>query len=305
MIDTKNKLIQISPIDPQTKLQLRLDTAFGRDTIAERIKKEIDEYSLQAYDDGPRTHLGISKIGHSCDRYLWFHFRWMMREQLSARMLRLVSRGHFEEQKFIEYFTKLGYNIVTMDEHGKQYKVKAIEGHFGGSNDAAGILPERFGIQERLLYEFKTANKKWFATISGSGVQKAKPMHYIQMCTYGYMFGLRYGLYIVVNKDDDDLHIEILELDWTQAAYNISRAERIIRSFSPPPRISESASYYECKFCEMNGICHLNEPVLKNCRSCRFAEPAANTEWFCHRYGQTIPKSFIPNGCNLHESLPH
>ena len=44
-----------------------------------------------------RPYLGMSQIGHHCERYLWLSFRWCFDSYFEPRMLRLFARGHREE----------------------------------------------------------------------------------------------------------------------------------------------------------------------------------------------------------------
>lgn len=298
--------IELSPIDEVIKAEFGLDSVHGRDSIAAQIKKDIDEYSQKLLTEGPRSHLGASVIGHNCERYIWFHFRWMKIEQASGRMLRLFNRGTLEEARLIQWLTGIGFNITAVDDKGKQIRLIDVGGHFGGSSDGSSTVPTRYGtFTDKFLLEFKTANEKSFTITAGSGVRKGKPRHWTQMCVYGYKFQLQYALYLIVNKNTDEIEPELLELDWGLAEAEIAKAEKIITATMPPPRISDNASYWECKSCPMNGICHLNQEPDRNCRSCQFAQPVEDGKWKCHFYNNIIPVEFLAKGCDQWRSLPH
>lgn len=288
-----------------TLLNDHLASPHARKQLAERIKADIDAYCVKAYDDGHRTHLGASLIGHDCGRYLWYVFRWAKREEFNGRMLRLFNRGHREEDRFVEWLKGIGFEIWTVDEGtGKQFRVGAVHGHFGGSLDGINKAPPAYPINEPMLCEFKTSGTgSKFTELSDKGVQFAKPQHYNQMSTYGAFYKLRYALYMCINKNDDDLYIEIVELDWTLAAANVRKAENVITSKGPPPRVAESEAFHTCKYCNFVGICHRKQAVDKNCRSCQHAEAIAEGQWHCHRWGNTIPKDYIPQGCNEHAPI--
>ena len=53
-----------------------------------------------AQGDGFREHLGASLIGKSCERALWYDFRWATRSRHDGRILRLHGRviGDRDEQ---------------------------------------------------------------------------------------------------------------------------------------------------------------------------------------------------------------
>lgn len=297
MIDPNKKLVTLSPVGIDGK-HFALDNAFGRDALADQIKTDIDEWCQLQYDDGPRSHLGASIIGHECERFIWFGFRWMYREIFSGRMQRLFQRGHLEETRIIEWLTGIGFTIQAVNVDGKQFRIAFAGGHGGGSSDGVGTLPTRYGSFPPILLEFKTQKDKRFAILQGSGVQKEKPQHYVQASIYGRRLGLHYCLYVAVNKENDDLSIELIELDWGLADAETAKAEAIINSKFPPPRLNENPSFWKCKLCPANPICHLGAPIERNCRSCYFSEPVENKQWRCNKWNAIIPtEDDIKKGC--------
>ena len=105
-------------------------------------------------------------------------------------------------------------HIKKANEQGVKYPVQyscsAVEGHFGGSCDGRGYLPKHYGIEEEILFEFKTANEKSFNGLLKDGMQKHQPLHYAQCCAYGYLMKLNYVCYVSACKNDDRLYLEIL-----------------------------------------------------------------------------------------------
>src|SRR6267142_163472 len=76
MLD-KLKDIQLPPLPADKLAAFCLDSAEGRDELANQIEADIDKWCQLQYEDGPRSHLGASIIGHECERYIWFSFHWM------------------------------------------------------------------------------------------------------------------------------------------------------------------------------------------------------------------------------------
>lgn len=285
-------------------MKLELDGPDGtlstvmRDAIARRIKTDIDKYCVDTYTDEHRSHLGASIIGHACMRNIWNAFRWIKREPFDARMLRLFNRGNLEEQRWIGWLRGAGFEVWEVDPNTqKQFRIWGAKLHYGGSSDAIARLPYPELLGMGCLLEFKTHNKDQFAKLVRESVMLSHPKHFSQMCAYGKEFGLRYGLYCASSKNDDDHHIEFLELDYSQADDMRKKAEDIIFATVPPPKISLQPTYYECKYCPFRGPCHMGELPDKSCRSCQYAFPVDNAEWYCSQYAQNIPKEFIPVGC--------
>jgi hypothetical protein len=283
---------------------INLENSEDRKKLAAQIKQDINEYCANKYNTGHREHLGASVMGEKCSRKLWYIFRWVKEEKFDGRMQRLFQVGHNAEPRFIEYLRGIGFEFKIPED--KQFHISACNGHYGGSLDGMCKAPARYNINEDLIWlnEFKT-NKTGtdFYDIEWKGVIKCKQRHYSQMCQYGLHYQLKYGLYLVENKNDSDITIEIVPLDWNLGKELEKKAQDIILSQIPPPRIAENPSFFECKYCHFSDICHNNEPVEINCRSCRYAEPNKDAEWHCNLYSSNIPKDFIAKGCPQHISI--
>lgn len=285
-----------------------LNNPTNRKKLAKQIIQEIDNFCADFYDDGPRSHLGASLIGHECARYLWNTFRWVAHKKFSGRMQRLFNRGHREEARFIEWLRGVGFEVsefhdeeLAKTDKGKaQYRISAVNGHMGGSLDGLGKFPKSYNINEPLLFEFKTsATGKHFNELVEKGVQIAKPQHFAQMSTCGRKHNVKFAVYMCINKNDDDLHVEVVALDWKLAEELEEKARMIIESQEPPAKLAQSIAYHKCKWCDYGQVCH-DRQIAKidvNCRSCKYARPIENAEWYCDKWKATIPKEAIKDGC--------
>lgn len=278
------------------------------ETDGDLIAKEIDKQVVAHSEDGLRAHLGASVIGRECSREIWGKFRWLKREKAPGRMRRLWQRGHDEEPRLIQLIRSIGGIVQETDpETGKQFRIKAVRGHFGGSGDGKVWNLERFDIKGIMkgpgLAEFKTSGQKYFPALKKDGVRRNKPEHFAQMQTYMDRMGLGWALYMAVNKDDDDLHLETVENDGTTGPKMLDKAEDIINSQTPPARINESPAFYKCKMCDLRMICHYGEAPEKNCRSCINAHPVDDGEWYCDKHKAVIPRNFLRKGCDSWEPI--
>lgn len=274
-----------------------------REALAAQLKADVNAFCVREFTGEHRNHLGASVIGMDCSAAIWFAYRWVKFEIFDGRMLRLFNRGHLEEARFIQWLRGIGCTVWEVDPAtGQQFRIWGVQGHYGGSSDSVGVLPY-LPPNFPLLMEFKTHNKKSFDKLVKHKVVISKPQHYAQMCSYGKHYSFRYGLYCAVNKDDDDLYFEVVELDWRLANELTNKAQDIITSKTRPARISDNPTYFKCKMCSFAGICHGAEQVEKNCRSCKFAEPAEQATWYCTRHHATIPAHFIAKGCPDHVSI--
>lgn len=185
-----------------------------------------------------------------------------------------------------------------------QFRVKAVRGHYGGSLDGINKPPARYRIGEPMLCEFKTSGTgASFTKLKEQGVALAKPRHFAQMSTYGKFYGFRFALYMCINKNDDDLHIEIVELDWRLAEDLVRKAEDIITARVPPAKLAENEAFFECKYCAFVGICHRGEAPERSCRSCQHSEAIEGGEWYCHVHNGVIPSDFITKTCDGYTAI--
>ncbi len=262
--------------------------------LKDNIETALEEWSVKTLSDGPRTHLGISEIGEDCKRKLYYKFRWVAFEVFDGRMLRLFARGHREEEKYINYLIGIGCKVERFDSNGKQFRVSGVMGHYGGSCDGKVWTPWYPDVP--FLGEFKTHNTKSFTHYVDKGLQISKPKHFAQMSGYGEKMQIQYGLYFPENKNDDDIQVTPIKLDWELGKSLERKAEEIIKAVEPPPRISDNPAYWSCQHCFAKDICHYGAIPVRNCRSCKNSFATENASWTCSKFG-IIPNEFVAKGC--------
>ncbi len=196
------------------------------------------------------------------------------------------------------------YHVSEAKSRGqelKQWRISGAMGHYGGSLDGKCKAPERYQLPQDIILSlsFKTNNTgSGYAKVATEPLQKSKPKHWAQECQYGYKEGIRYCIYMIENKNDSDITFKVIELDWNYGAQLEKKAETIIFSKEPPPRISENPMLQACQWCHQKDICHNGATPEKNCRSCRNAEPAYEGQWHCSLHNALIPSDFIKIGCD-------
>ncbi|AGC35754.1 Cas4-domain exonuclease [Rhizobium phage RHEph06] len=205
----------------------------------------------------------------------------------------------------------------------KQWRISDVEGHFGGSLDGIADAPFDIPVDvgtsiesllqspslkfipagTEFLLEFKTHNTKSFCKLVAEGVKVAKPIHWAQMQIYMHKKGLRYAVYVAVNKNDDDLWIEVVEYDPAEGPKLLERAARVIHARTLPPRVGKHPSWHECKFCDYAKQCHYSAPLEKNCRNCKHAVPVEDGQWRCGQWNAIIPSANILEGCDSYSVI--
>lgn len=257
--------------------------------------KLIDQY-YETHRERPRPHMGVSLLGHNCRRWLWLSFRWALAPTHSGRLLRLFERGHKEEYTAVANLQKAGMTMTKVLEDQARL---SFGSHVSGSPDGiitAGVLE---APNKHHLFECKTHSDKSFKDLTKKGVIASKPMHFAQMCVYGYGLNLDRAIYYAVNKNDDSLHIERVHLDMKHAEKMIKKGQEIALSMRLPEPMTANPEWYECKWCDAYEFCHTANPVAieRHCRTCAYAEPTSDSTWVCHNWGREIPIDAQYEGC--------
>jgi len=243
-----------------------------------------------------RPYLGISQIGHHCERYLWYAFRWCFTESITPRLNRLFQRGHNEEPLIAETLSNIGIKIW-----GDQTEVVFAYGHGKGHNDGicSGVIE---APKTDHLLEDKTMNDKSFKDTCKQGVKASKPQYFTQCQLYMKFLKLTRTLFVAVNKNDDSMYIERIKYDKEFADKAEKKAEEIILSEEPPKKRFQP-SWYQCKWCAANKICHGTNPVDENCRTCQNCDILPDGEWECNLHKIKLSTGQQRIGCNKYYVL--
>lgn len=264
----------------------------------------IDQTIEAKQGKGFRNHLGASVIGKPCAREIWYIFRWAKQVQHKARILRLFDRGNLEEERFVSWLRKSGIHVVDRDpDTGKQLRITDHDEHFGGSLDA-NIFDSPDFPQEWALGEFKTHNDKSFKDLKKNGLKKSKETHFIQMQIYLHYSEYEGGLYMAINKNTDELYVEVVQYEKEVAEKYILRAKRIIDATEPPARVNgASPGWYICRWCDFTEVCHNGAPMEMNCRTCQHSTPIEKGQWKCLLYDFVLSREHQLMGCQSHEPI--
>lgn len=266
------------------------------------IQSLIDE-AHERTQEGPRAHLGCSQLGHPCERWLWLYFRWAVVEKFNGRMLRLFRRGQNEEPQVVSDLRRIGIDVISTGSHQSRVDFGY---HVSGSVDGKinGGVPN--APKAKAILEIKTHSAKSFKDLVDKGVDKSKPMHFIQMQVYMKGMGVDRALYFAVNKDTDEVWTEWIHYDSELAEKAVERGKRITMSDRMPPPISTDPTWYQCKFCAAYEFCHKTNTTKEvNCRTCAHSTAKEDSTWRCERHdADGIPVDFQRQGCDSHVLHP-
>ena len=267
-------------------------------------------------EDGHRTHLGASLLGDECARAIYYNFRWVTKSNFDGRLIRLFNRGHLEEGRIIACLLMLGAQVYQQDANGQLFRISWADGLAGGSGDGVAVGIPDLASNTSCLLEFKTHGEKSFVELAGKlsewrnyvsgkgpftgkGVKACKPEHYIQMQTYMRKMGLPVALYVAVNKNTDDIYMEIITANTEVADQYLDRGEQIVWLEKAPTKLSSSPGFFKCRFCDHHPFCHLDAMPDLNCRTCQFAQPLRGEggKWGCNKHKMELSKEKQLLGC--------
>ncbi len=244
-----------------------------RPGIAERVNAAIDAALIAEREaTPPRSYLGASRLGHSCERALQFEFAGAPKDEgadFGGQTLRIFEIGHQLEELAIRWLRAAGLDLYTRKGNrpdGEQFGFSVAGGRIRGHVD--GIIadaPAALGLHTPALWECKTMNaKNWRACVK-DGVALAKPVYAAQIALYqAYMEGTVPGisahpaLFTAINKDTAELHHEIVPFDAGLAQRMSDRGVRILQATDAGellPRIATNRDFFECRFCPWAARC--------------------------------------------------
>jgi hypothetical protein len=287
---------------------------------ADGIVSQLFEAVECAYDTSNdlRDHLGMSQINGDCERKLYFNFHWYSIEKREGRMIRLLNRGNQEEPNFYRLLRKAGFKIRVRPGRGPgQFRftdpdLPAFQGSLDGYIEKVPInLKHLFGGLDVVGLELKTAGQKAFKDMSDNGIERARPVYFGQSQNYMHQSHfenspvppLKAFLFLILNKNDDDLYAEIIPYDSAYGDHLRHKAHRILTAERPEEldRLSESPDWYQCgdKWCKHRKKCHFQESPEINCRTCKHSlhEQSNVSKWTCKIQNKILLRAEALKGC--------
>jgi len=241
------------------------------------------------------SRLGASGIGKDCLRAVFYSWRGFTQSKFPGRIQRLFQTGHLQEDRIVADLERAGLEVWAATSDGRQYTFLDESGHLIAKVDGVvrGVFP---GSKEKMLLEIKTMSDNAFSKLEKGGIYKQD--HLYQIHTGMWFLGFRFGLYVVLNKNDEGYHIEVVERQKRIISDLQNRVKTLILGYSSaPPRISDDATDFGCKWCNHRSVCMEVTAPVKSCRSCSFVRPINNGEWLCEKHQISLNMTEQVEGC--------
>jgi hypothetical protein len=216
-------------------------------------------------------------------------------------MLRLFETGHLQEARIVDDLRRAGLAVWDKQPNGRQFEFTDESGHLITKLD--GVAKDVPESSKPHVLEVKTHNKNSFTNLVKKGVQDAKPSHYAQMQVSMRLGGFTRALYVAVCKDDEQFYVERVREDTDLQDKLTKKVATLVSARLRPAGISDDASSFGCKFCDMKQVCVKEVEPLRHCRTCSMCAPGAEGKWVCELNRHTLTFDEQRAGCEHYEAL--
>lgn len=210
----------------------------------------IDLFETITFSEKPRGYIGCSVIGHACYRYIWLNKYGKEATEIPFRRKRIFERGHWEEGRILSLIEKTGeFSIEGTQVLASSGDEPVLKGH------ADAILRHKDGT--RYLLEIKTMNSRGFKALCRQGLKRSHFSYWSQVQTYLYLLLLNTAIVIAVNKNDESLHEEVIDIEPSVGAHLVDKAKRISEQTEMPLGLAyHSTKQLECYGCSFEKLCY-------------------------------------------------
>ena len=261
---------------------------------SEQVYNSIEKKAAERGDFN--RWLGASGIGHPCSHYTSLAFHCAFDNNFSGRTFLIFELGNLSEDLICNALAKAGIEVI---ERQKRFDMPEGKGHVGATIDGVAVYANNY-----YLLELKTSNAKQWKELHEKGIKAAKPQHFAQ-CQFGMeLTGLAKTLYVSINKDTCELHIE--EFMYEQpVAFNLKMLAHRVIGREEGTKMSTRPDYFECKWCAAHRIFHGHQTPRVHCLTCAHSKTAEGGVWQCGRFDDVeIPKDTLQVGCEHHVYMP-
>lgn len=263
--------------------------------------RAIQAALVEGHEDWESVGVPAGDIGMECDRAVWLAFRRASRpEEITWQKRRIFERGNIEEERLLDLLRLIGCEVT-----GQQDKVRTAGGHLRGKIDGRAVgLPEA-PVKEHIV-ECKSSKAEVFRKVQKEGVKAGKPEHWATFQFYMHGLGIDRVLYMMTNKDNEDLHVERVNYDAEFSLRAVARVERLIQTTDVPPRLCTKRDDFRGKFCRQAEVCWGELRARAHCRTCLHSTPLmdGNAGWDCSRWSKPLSLDEQDAGCPAHLFIP-
>jgi hypothetical protein len=232
-------------------------------SICDQFSALIDVgLQIRQAEQRPRSYLGASRLGVSCERALQYEFAKAQVDpgrEHSGRLLRIFERGHQSEDNMIEWMRLAGFDLKTTKSDGTQYGFSALGGRLAGHIDGV-IVGGPDGFSYPALWENKCLGSKSWKDLEKNKLAVSKPIYHAQVVLYQAYLGLHENpaVFTAVNADTMEIYTELVPFDSALAQRMSDRALKVISATDAGEllvRAYQDPTHFECRMCSWQDRC--------------------------------------------------
>ena len=247
---------------------------------ASDLIRRIDEGLSKAGRETPRSYIGASVIGNSCDAYLAMSLRGYPDEAVEPRLQRIFRDGHRIEDQVVRDLSKAGYHVQEVDPlTGKQWHYEELGGHVACNAD--GHIDDG---DEVALLEIKSMNANKFDEFKRFGVAISHPHYRDQVIMLMALSGIKDGVFVAYDKTTSEYWMEVIPYDEDRWNYLQVRIQSILDGARQ--RVAKEEVDWRCRGGFKRGVCCGHRDPLRVCKSCVHATPHNDGSWWCMKHDQ-------------------
>jgi hypothetical protein len=232
----------------------------SKSQLGDRVNALIDDsIFLEHAWDAPREYLGISVVGHTCDRHVQYQYLVTRKEipevPIEPRTRRIFDRGHTYEAKARQWLMDCGFVFYP-----DPAEISDFDGRFKGHVDGVivGYTGAACPIPLPALWENKTLGAKGWKKLEKEGLKEFSSTYWSQVHSYMGYFGLLKCLFTAVNADTMELQHFLIDFESAEFEMVKVKAARVFQAVDLGellPRCTQDPAYYVCSYCPFRKTC--------------------------------------------------
>lgn len=244
-------------------------------TLSDSINDLIDTAILdRRAKQPPRKYLGASMLGDPCLRKLCYSYAHTPKDrEFTAQVLRIFDVGHGTEdflagerestavfkEAAARWLHDAGFDLRAKNADGEQFGWEGLGGRIQGHVD--GIIvsgPPLMSMVYPAVWECKALNMKNWNKIKKHGLRVGSEEYFGQTQLNMAYLDISYTLFTALQKNDEQLHHELVILDAAIAQEISDKSVSVVRAVESGgllPRIASHRDYYRCKWCDWRQTC--------------------------------------------------
>ena len=271
------------------------------------ITQEMVRLNAESYQESEekRHYLGMSEIGHECERKSWLSFRSTEKANFPPKTILKFEDGHRSEDITAERLKRIpSVELLTLDPAtNEQWTYRCYGGHFKGHSDGVIIIDQGGEIPHTAVWEHKCTEQKYFNRLNklittgvDNPLEEWNYSYYAQAQLYMGYSGIHSHLMTVATSGSRE-YLEVwTKYDDDDFAELFAKAGRIIESQKAPEKIRD-APVYPCNACHHQELCHGQMVPKPSCKNCLYGSACISSgKWVCGR-GGACPDIFV---CGKH-----